>query len=230
MKKFIGLLICLFAPISYGATTIAISALPSTNAVTYDAVLPLVQNGVTYKGSWSNLVQSSYLQTQLNNRQATNANLTLLQAYGPTTWQATNANLTLLQAYGPTTWQATNSALPLSAIGASFDGGGIVVPTGAAVPIVAYCAQTITGWSIAAAGTSPTCTFDVWKIASGTALPTVSNTIMGTKPVLATGNVIRSTTLTGWSTLAVAAGDIIIINLDSVTNATQISFTLETTR
>lgn len=45
--------------------------------------------------------------------QATNANLTLLQAFGPTTWQATNANLTLLQSFGPTTWQATNANLTL---------------------------------------------------------------------------------------------------------------------
>ncbi|MCZ2339737.1 MAG: hypothetical protein LC127_16440, partial [Chitinophagales bacterium] len=45
----------------------------------------------------------------------------------------------------------------------------------------------IIGWGIACAGSSPTITFDVWKVATGTAVPTVSNTIMGTKPALSTG-------------------------------------------
>ncbi len=47
--------------------------------------------------------------------QATNANLTALQAYGPTTWQATNPNLTLLQANAPTDFQHTNANLTVLA-------------------------------------------------------------------------------------------------------------------
>lgn len=81
----------------------------------------------------------------------------------------------------------------------------------------------ITGWSIIATGSSPTCTIDIWKVASGTILPTGSNSIMGTKPALATGNAIASTTLTNWST-PIAANDIVGYNLDAVSNATFIQF------
>lgn len=108
----------------------------------------------------------------------------------------------------------------------AIDGNGSVIGTGAVNGYpVAGDAYTISGWSITAMGSSPTCTIDVWKIASGTALPTVSNSIMGTKPALATGNVIESTTLTGWST-AVTKGDIWGINIDAVTVATNIVFQL----
>jgi hypothetical protein len=52
---------------------------------------------------------------------------------------------------------------------------------------------------------------------------------MGTKPALSTGNAVRSTTLTGWNPVTFVAGDIWGFNLDAVTNATFISFTLEVT-
>jgi hypothetical protein len=87
---------------------------------------------------------------------------------------------------------------------------------------------TIVGWSIAAAGSSPTCTIDIWNRSAGTSLPTVANTITGSaKPQLSTGNVVSSTTLTGWST-AVVAGDIIGYYLDACSNATKITLTLKT--
>jgi hypothetical protein len=50
---------------------------------------------------------------------------------------------------------------------------------------------------------------------------------MGTKPALAAGNALRSTTLTGWTTMTYAAGDIIIFNIDAVANATWLTFALE---
>lgn len=100
--------------------------------------------------------------------------------------------------------------------------GGAVIPTGGIQGFpVAGDAWTISGWSITAMGTSPTCTIDIWKIASGTALPTVANTIMGTKPALASGNAIISTTLTSWTT-AVAKNDIWGGNVDACANATNI--------
>lgn len=112
--------------------------------------------------------------------------------------------------------------------GASFDGNGGVISVGSYQIVRVVRAGTITGWTIEATGVSPTATFDVWKIASGTALPTVANTIMGTKPALTTGNAVKSTTLTGWTT-SIAAGDILIINVDAVTAATKINFGLEIT-
>jgi hypothetical protein len=114
--------------------------------------------------------------------------------------------------------------------GAAWDGQGGVVTTGNTVYKVIPYAGTITGWSIVAAGASPTTTIDVWYTGSGTALPTVANSITGSAaPALSTGNVVRSSTLTGWTT-SFAAGGIFGFNINSVANATEIVFTLEVTR
>jgi len=114
-----------------------------------------------------------------------------------------------------------------SPITIAWDGQGGFITTGLTRYFVAPYACTITGWSIVAEGTSPTCTIDVWKIASGTSLPTVLNTITGTAlPDLNTGNVIRSSTLTGWTT-SIAAGDILAFNIDAVANALTIKINLE---
>jgi len=68
---------------------------------------------------------------------------------------------------------------------------------------------------------------DVWKIASGTAIPTIANTITAAAiPALSTGTAVRSQTLTGWTT-AVAANDIVGINLKVVATATYVNFGLE---
>lgn len=120
--------------------------------------------------------------------------------------------------------------IKIASEGFSIDGGGSVVPTGVVSYTTVPYAGTITAWSIVANGSGPTCTIDVWKIASGTSLPTVSNTIMGTKPALSTGNAIRSTTLTGWNPVAVTANDIIGFNLDAVSVATKLAFKLEITK
>jgi hypothetical protein len=85
-------------------------------------------------------------------------------------------------------------------------------------------ACTISGWAIAVnAGTA---TFDIWKISSGTAIPTVSNSITASaQPTIASGTVAQSTTLTGWST-SVSANDIVAINLQTVATATFASLVL----
>ena len=115
----------------------------------------------------------------------------------------------------------------LAPIRIGWDGQGGVVSTGSTRYYVLPYACTITGWSIVATGTSPTTTIDVWRVASGTSLPAVGNTIMGTKPALSTGNAVRSTTLTGWSPTTFSSGDIIGFNLDAVSNALTIVFSLE---
>jgi hypothetical protein len=72
-----------------------------------------------------------------------------------------------------------------------------------------------------------TATIDVWKIATGTAVPTVSNTITASAiPAISTGTAKRSTTLTGWTT-AVSLGDIFGFNLSASSGATQASLVLE---
>lgn len=117
-------------------------------------------------------------------------------------------------------WSKFNNAT-LGSFGASFDGMGSFVLINTRVFFRMQKAGTITEWSIVAEGTSPTATFDVWKIASGTALPTVANTIFGTKPALATGNAITSTTMTGWTT-SFNANDIFCVNVDACANATEL--------
>ena len=84
---------------------------------------------------------------------------------------------------------------------------------------------TIAAWNIAVdAGTA---TIDIWKIATGTAIPTVANTITAAaKPAIAANTAARSTTLTGWTT-AVAANDIIGLKLDAVATATYVNLTVE---
>jgi len=85
---------------------------------------------------------------------------------------------------------------------------------------------TITGYTILT-DVSATVTLDVWKVATGTALPTNANSITASaKPVLTADDVIHSTTLTGWTT-AVTAGDIIAWEVEANDNAHLIVFLLE---
>lgn len=109
--------------------------------------------------------------------------------------------------------------------GVTLDGGGSVLATGQKGYVTVPFAGTITGWNITA--DAGTCTLDIWKIATGTAIPTVSNTITASaKPALATGTAIHSTTLTAWTT-SVVANDIIGFNLDAVATATKITLVVE---
>ena len=116
----------------------------------------------------------------------------------------------------------------IGSFGGSFDGMGSVVLVNSRTFFRIPRAGTITGWSIVAEGTSPTATFDVWKIASGTALPTVANTIFGTKPALATGSAITSTTMAGWTT-SFADNDIFAINVDACVAATKLQLLINVT-
>jgi hypothetical protein len=84
---------------------------------------------------------------------------------------------------------------------------------------------TISAWNIAV--DAGTVTFDVWKIATGTAIPTVSNTITASaKPALASGAALHSTSMSGWTT-SVAANDIVGIQLNTVATAKYAEIDLE---
>lgn len=123
------------------------------------------------------------------------------------------------------TW--TGNTLIPGAIGVTSDGAGSTLSSGVKGYVTMPYAGYITGFSITAEGSSPSCTFDVWRTNGVTTLPTVSSTIMGTKPSLGSGNSVRSTAVSTWSTNFVA-GDVFGFNLDSLTNATRITFILET--
>lgn len=106
---------------------------------------------------------------------------------------------------------------------------GYAFPKSAAVGDTYYFtvpfACTITGWNMTV--DTGTATVDVWKIASGTAIPTVSNSITASAlPAIASGTALHSTTLTGWTT-SVAANDVFAFNLSAVSSATKVSLVLQ---
>jgi hypothetical protein len=110
-------------------------------------------------------------------------------------------------------------------LGAYFEGlGSTVVLVNSIVYTRAKTAMTISGWSIVAEGSSPTCTIDIFKIATGTTLPSAS-ICASALPALATGNALKSTTLTGWTT-SVSADDMLAFKVTACANATKIQIVL----
>lgn len=111
---------------------------------------------------------------------------------------------------------------------AVFDGSGIAVSTGQVFYFVAPYTGTITKWSILAKG--GTCTIKVWKKASGTTLPTASDSINTSGLSLVTGEAIESTDVSDFTTVNITKGDILAFNPFAVSGATLIVFELEITR
>lgn len=88
-------------------------------------------------------------------------------------------------------------------------------------------AGTITGWSIIA--DTGTATVRVWKIASGTVSPTVSNNINTSGVSLSTGTAIISSTTSDFTTTTVTANDMFAFEITAVSGATKLAFNLEIT-
>jgi hypothetical protein len=110
-------------------------------------------------------------------------------------------------------------------IGIAFDGGGAALVSGGVRHYFVPYSCTIAGWNITV--DTGTATVDIWKIASGTAIPTVANTITAAAlPAISTGTALHSATLTGWST-AIAANDIVAFKLNAVSGASYVSLVLE---
>lgn len=126
--------------------------------------------------------------------------------------------------------QVTTLGLAQSKIrcfGITLDGGGSALTTGQKGYVTIPFAGTITGWNITV--DTGTCTFDIWKVGTGTAIPTDANSITSAaQPAIASGTAIHSTTLTNWTT-AITANDIVGFNLDAVATATKISLVVEVT-
>lgn len=113
--------------------------------------------------------------------------------------------------------------------GATWDGGGSVLTTGKAKGyFVCPFAATISGFNISV--DTGTATFTVWKVATGTAVPTVANLINTSGVAISSGTNLSSTTTSDFTTTAVAAGDILAFNLTAVSGATQATFTLRLTK
>lgn len=118
------------------------------------------------------------------------------------------------------------ATIKLRQFGTTFgDTGGSALTSGSIVYFTVGYACTISSWNISVdAGTA---TIDVWKIATGTAIPTVSNTITASAlPAISSGTSIHSSTLTGWTT-SVTANDIFGIQLKTVATAKFVEFDIE---
>lgn len=105
------------------------------------------------------------------------------------------------------------------------DTGGSALTSGSVRYFTSPYACTIAAWGIEVdAGTA---TLDVWKIATGTADPTVTNTITASAlPAISTGTAVHSTTLTGWTT-SVTANDIFGIQLKTVATAKYVNLDIQ---
>lgn len=107
-------------------------------------------------------------------------------------------------------------------VGISIDGGGSVPATGIKGYVVCPFAGTIIGWNIVGDVTG-SAVVDVLKVAYGSSLPTVANTIAASaKPTLSSEKTNKDSTVTGWTT-AVAANDIFAFNLDSISTITKLN-------
>lgn len=97
----------------------------------------------------------------------------------------------------------------------TLDGGGAALAVGAAgVNLPIGVAGTIVAWYLSSKE-SGSVVLDVWK-ASG-AIPTNANSIAGTeKPQLSSAQLASDTSLTTWTT-ALAAGDVLEIEVESAT-------------
>ncbi len=107
------------------------------------------------------------------------------------------------------------------------DGGGSALTAGKIIYRAnSPCAGTITG-AYLVGSPSGSAVVDVWKIAAGSSLPTVTNTIDASDlPTLSSANVYTDTTLTGWTT-TVTAGDMWAIKLNSASTVTSLNLIID---
>jgi hypothetical protein len=114
-------------------------------------------------------------------------------------------------------------------IGFGKDGGGSTLSTSTiATAWTAPVGYTIVGYNLSAdAGTF---TVKFWKIAAGTAIPTISDVINTSGLSLASGTHLRSSTTSDFTTTTITAGDIIMCAITAVATATWITVGLEVTK
>jgi hypothetical protein len=106
------------------------------------------------------------------------------------------------------------------------DGGGSAITTGIKGDLVLETAGVIESWTILA-DQSGSVQIDLWKDTYTNYPPVVGDAITGSaKPILSSALKAQSSTLSGWTT-SVAAGDIIRVNVDSVTTVQRVTLALK---
>jgi hypothetical protein len=109
------------------------------------------------------------------------------------------------------------------------DNGSSTILTGVAGEFEVPWNCTIVSWDLLA-NTTGSVQFDLWKDTYANYPPTLADSITASaKPALTSATKAQSSTLTGWTT-ALNAGDVIRINVDSVTGISRVVLVLNVTR
>ena len=144
---------------------------------------------------------------------------------GTVTVPATTGTLITTGDSGTVTPTMMSTNAKTSQITAIFDGGGSAVTSGSTVYIPCTFGASIVAYTIMV--DTGTCTVKTWKVATGTAIPTVANSISTSGVSISTGTAIRSTTVTDFTTTTITANNMLAFNITAVSGATKIIFTLE---
>jgi hypothetical protein len=108
----------------------------------------------------------------------------------------------------------------------SLDGGGVVITPGVKGYIRIPVAGTLTGWTIVG-DVSGSIVIDVWKDTFANFPPVNADSITNAhEPVVAAAQAAEDTNITDWTTTAIAAGDVLGFNVDSVSGFTRVALEL----
>jgi hypothetical protein len=119
---------------------------------------------------------------------------------------------------------ATNA----SGFGASFDGGGSAIAANSTAYMTISHACTIAASNIMV--DTGTLTFKVWRVATGTAVPTSGNSINTSGIAISTGTALRTTTTSDYTDTTLDINDILAITLTAVSGATKANIFVECNR
>ena len=202
-----------------GATTLTLPSASSAGCT--QGVTMEIDNNTSSTATWSASGSTCGLVSNLTSSCTVPANTGCTYRSDGTNWPANNAMancfpITVGSLPAATTAKTIRVSIPLPSTGVQ------------GAPFIFPCPGTITGWSITSNAANSSMVVDVWKAASG-AVPTISNTITASAlPTLSSAQIVRSTTLTGWTT-SIAAGDVLLTNVNSFSTGTNFIFTLNYT-
>ena len=145
----------------------------------------------------------------------------------PTMNFSTGTSVSLSGGVATVTASGTPSSNSLiRSIGGGFDGGGSALTVAAVTYFTVPHSCTIAAFNITV--DTGTISFDVWKIATGTAIPTVSNSILtGGYLAISTGTALHSASTALFTRLVVSANDVFGIEIEAVSSATKASLVLQ---
>jgi len=112
------------------------------------------------------------------------------------------------------------------------DGGGSAITTGQKGHLEIPFACTLTAWTLAA-DVAGAIVIDVWKDTYANFPPTDADAMPGAgkePTIAATNQKAQDTDISDWTSVAIAAGDILAFNVDSCTTITRVTLSLKATK